>query len=68
MAYDGEFTINTTIRVNDASNKLKSLQSQLNATARRANEAKRKMDELKDAKIPTDEYKGLQNAYEKMLK
>ena len=60
MAYDGEFTINTTIRVNDASSKLKSLQSQLNATARRALNLKAKMDELKSAQIPTEEYKKLQ--------
>lgn len=68
MAYDGEFTINTTIRVSDASSKLKSLQSQLNATARRAENLQAKMDELKSAQIPTDAFKNLQVELEKAQK
>lgn len=57
---DAEFIIDTTFRINDASSKMKSLQSQMNVTARKAGELKAKMDELEETQVPTSKFKKLE--------
>lgn len=55
--YDGSIRINTQIDSKNASAQLMSLEERIVKTADKVNSLRSKMDALKDAKIPTQEYK-----------
>ena len=57
--YDGTIRINTNIRIKEAQIQLASLESSMKKTADKITELRSKMDALKDAKIPTQEYKDI---------
>lgn len=58
---DGSIRIGTEITTKDAVKELKSLESSISKTADKIASLRSKMDSLKDAKLPTDEYKAIQN-------
>lgn len=62
--YDGSIRINTGITTKQAEKELKSLESSVSKTAEKIASLRSKMDALKDAKIPTAEYKNLQREIE----
>lgn len=57
--YDGTIRINTNIRIKEAQIQLASLENSMKKTADKITELRSKMDALKDAKIPTQEYKDI---------
>lgn len=57
--YDGSVRINTKIRVKEAEVQLTTLENRMRKTADRITSLRSKMDALKDAKIPTQEYKAI---------
>lgn len=59
--YDGSIRIGTEITTKQAEKELKSLESSISKTADKIASLRSKMDALKDVKIPTDEYKAIQN-------
>lgn len=62
--YDGSIRINTNIEAKNAEKELKRLESSISKTALKIASLRSKMDALKDVKIPTDEYKEIQNQIE----
>lgn len=60
MQYDGTIRIATKITTKDATESLASLEWQIKKSAKYMDELRSKMDALKDQKIPTKEYKKLQ--------
>lgn len=59
--YDGSIRIGTEITTKQAEKELKSLESSISKTADKIASLRSKMDALKDVKLPTDEYKAIQN-------
>lgn len=57
--YDGSIRINTQINTQNASSQLMSLENRIVKTADKIASLRSKMDALKDAKIPTQEYKNI---------
>lgn len=57
--YDGSVRINTNIRVKEAEVQLEALENRMRKTADRITSLRSKMDALKNAKIPTQEYKDI---------
>lgn len=57
--YDGSVRINTKIRVKEAEVQLTTLENRMRKTADRITSLRSKMDALKKAKIPTQEYKAI---------
>ncbi len=66
--YDGAIRIATKITTKDAEESLASLEWQIKKSAKYMDELRTKMDALKDQKIPTKEYKDLQNNLEEAQK
>lgn len=62
--YDGSIRINTEITVKGSEKELKHLEGSMTKTADKITSLRSKMDALKDVKIPTDEYKEIQNQIE----
>lgn len=63
--YDGAIRIVTKITTKDATESLSSLEYQIKKSAKYIDELRKKMDALKDQKIPTKEYKDLQDELSK---
>lgn len=59
--YDGSIRIGTEITTKQAEKELKNLESSISKTADKIASLRSKMDALKDVKLPTDEYKAIQN-------
>ena len=59
--YDGSIRINTQIQTKQAQINLTTLENRMVKTAGKIASLRSKMDSLKDAKIPTQEYKNLEN-------
>lgn len=59
--YDGSIRIGTEITTKQAEKELKSLESSISKTADKIASLRSKMDALKDVKLPTDEYKAIQD-------
>lgn len=59
--YDGSIRIGTEITTKQAEKELKSLESSISKTADKIASLRSKMDALKGVKLPTDEYKAIQN-------
>lgn len=57
--YDGSVRINTKIRVKEAEIQLTTLENRMRKTADRITSLRSKMDALKNAKLPTQEYKDI---------
>ena len=57
--YDGSIRINTQINTRGASAQLMTLENRIVKTADKIASLRAKMDALKDAQIPTQEYQGL---------
>ena len=66
--YDGAIRIVTKITTKDATESLSSLEYQIKKSAKYIDELRSKMDALKDVKIPTQEYKDLQDELSKAEK
>ena len=66
--YDGAIRIVTKITTKDATESLSSLEYQIKKSAKYIDELRSKMDTLKDVKIPTQEYKDLQDELSKAEK
>lgn len=66
--YDGAIRIVTKITTKDATESLSSLEYQIKKSAKYIDELRKKMDALKDRKIPTMEYKDLQDQLSKAEK
>lgn len=65
---DGSIRIGTEITTKQAEKKLKNLGSNITKTADKIASLRSKMESLKDAKIPTQEYKKLQNELDKNIR
>lgn len=63
--YDGSIRINTKIDSKEASSQLMTLENRIVKTADKIASLRSKMDALKDAKIPTEEYKEISAQIEK---
>lgn len=59
--YDGSIRINTQINSKNANAQLMSLEGRITKTAEKVASLRSKMDSLKDAKIPTQEYKAIES-------
>lgn len=66
--YDGSIRINTEIGYRNAKKELKALESSIEKTAEKIASLRSKMDALKDVKIPTQEYKELQEYIDSLSK
>lgn len=66
--YDGSIRIGTEITTKQAEKELKRLESSIEKTASEIASLRSKMDALKDVKIPTSEYKKLQNDLDNSIK
>ena len=62
--YDGSVRINTEITTKKASAQLMTLENRIVKTADKVASLRSKMDSLKNAKIPTQEYKEIQKQIE----
>ncbi|MCM1219699.1 MAG: hypothetical protein NC321_16100 [Clostridium sp.] len=62
--YDGSIRINTKINTKDVPSQLQKLENSMQKVADKVVSLRQKMESLKDAKIPTDEYKEIQNQIE----
>ena len=63
--YDGEIRIKTKIENADMSSQLMQLENRMEKTARKAQDLEKAMRELEGRKIPTDDYKEVQNQIQK---
>lgn len=66
--YDGSIRINTKISVKEAEVQLTTLENRMKKTADRIVSLRSKMDAMKDAKIPTEEYTKLQSQLDSTIK
>lgn len=66
--YDGSIRINTQINTKNAQIQLSTLENRISKTSDKIASLRSKMDALKDAKIPTKEYKEISFLYEKASK
>lgn len=66
VRYDGSVRINTKIDSKEASAKLMALQNRIVKTADKIDSLRSKMDSLKEAKVPTKEYAGLENELKRL--
>ena len=63
--YDGSIRINTELNTQNASAQLMALENRIVKTADKIASLRTKMEALRDAKIPTQEYKKMENDVEK---
>lgn len=66
--YDGSVRINTDINTKEASSQLMTLENRIVKTADKISSLRSKMDALKDAKIPTQQYKEIESDISKAEK
>lgn len=66
--YDGSIRINTKIDSKEASAQLMTLENRIVKTADKVASLRSKMDSLKDAKIPTEQYSALSKELEKLVR
>lgn len=66
--YDGSIRINTKIDSKEASSQLMTLENRIVKTADKVASLRSKMDSLKDAKIPTEQYSALSKELEKLVR
>lgn len=65
--YDGSIRINTQINIKQAQINLATLENRIVKTSDKIASLRSKMDSLKDAKIPTEQYKSLSEELEKLV-
>ena len=63
--YDGEIKIRTKIDNTDMSSQLMQIENRMEKTAKKAQNLEAAMRELENSKIPTDEYKEVQDQIQK---
>ena len=65
--YDGEIRIKTKIENNKMNSQLMQLENRMEKTANKANKLEDEMRKLEQLKVPTDEYKKMENQFESLV-